>query len=178
MSETLTMLSEAMNLWHGIVIAVVTLLLQTCLLTAINYLLSRRMVHQNEQILKGVRLQAPRPSPAPYYPPAAEEVKETQTERDPPVSDLRYRHDSDTSSDSSDSSNSSPPIRQAIKDVNYTQVVFSAPRGLKNDSARDYENTKETTDYVNVNPKSYTTNFWTFANPSVSEPVEYTQVAI
>ncbi|XP_012662052.1 uncharacterized protein C1orf186 homolog [Otolemur garnettii] len=124
------MLSEAMNLWQGIVIAAVTLFLQTCLLTAINYLLSRHM------------------------------------------------DDSDTSSDSSDSSDSSPPVHQATKDVSYTQVVFSAPGGLKNDSARDYENTKEATDYVNVNPKSYTTSFWTFANPSVSEPVEYTQVAM
>ncbi|KAL2770952.1 regulator of hemoglobinization and erythroid cell expansion protein, partial [Daubentonia madagascariensis] len=133
--------------------------------------------HQNEQILKEARLQAPKPSSARYHLPAAKEM-ETRPERDPPVSDPRYRNDSDTSSDSSDSSSSSPPARQATKDVNYTQVVFSAPTGLKNDSVLDYENIKEGTDYVNVNPKSHMPNFWTFVNPAVSEPVEYTQVAM
>uniref|UniRef100_A0A8C3WF10 Regulator of hemoglobinization and erythroid cell expansion n=1 Tax=Catagonus wagneri TaxID=51154 RepID=A0A8C3WF10_9CETA len=123
------MLVEEMKLWQGVVIAVVSLVLQACLLAAINYLLSRHM------------------------------------------------DDSDTSSDSSDSSESSPPTCQATKDVNYTQVIFSAPGGGRNDSVLDYENIKEATDYVNVNPKSHKPNFWTFVNP-VSEPVEYTQVAM
>uniref|UniRef100_A0A2K6GTQ0 Regulator of hemoglobinization and erythroid cell expansion n=1 Tax=Propithecus coquereli TaxID=379532 RepID=A0A2K6GTQ0_PROCO len=124
------MLTEDMKLWHGLVIAVVSIVLQACLLAATNYLLSRRM------------------------------------------------DDSDTSSDSSDSSSSSPLAHQAAKDVNYTQVVFSTPAGVKTESALDYENIKEGTDYVNVNPKSHTPNFWTFVNPAVSEPVEYTQVAM
>ncbi|XP_032322931.1 regulator of hemoglobinization and erythroid cell expansion protein isoform X2 [Camelus ferus] len=131
--EELMMLTEEMKLWHGVVMAAVSLILQACLLAAINYLLSRHI------------------------------------------------DDSDTSSnssDSSDSSDSSPPTHQATKDVNYTQVVFSAPGGRRNDSALDYENIKETTDYVNVNPKSHKPNFWTFVNPAVSEPVEYTQVAV
>uniref|UniRef100_A0A8D0W7T0 Regulator of hemoglobinization and erythroid cell expansion n=1 Tax=Sus scrofa TaxID=9823 RepID=A0A8D0W7T0_PIG len=123
------MLTEEMKLWQGVVIAVVSLVLQACLLAAINYLLSRHM------------------------------------------------DDSDTSSDSSDSSDSSPPTHQATKDVNYTQVIFSAPGGRRNESVLDYENIKETTDYVNVNPKSHKPNFWAFVNPA-SEPVEYTQVAL
>lgn len=64
------------------------------------------------------------------------------------------------------------------KHVNYTQVTFSDPGGLENDSALDYENMKEATDYVNVNPKSHKPNLWTFVNPAVSEQVEYTQVAL
>nr|KAF6414200.1 regulator of hemoglobinization and erythroid cell expansion [Molossus molossus] len=127
------MLTEDMKLWHGLVIAVVSLVLQACLLTAINYLLSRHM------------------------------------------------GDSDTSSESSYTSNracSSPPTCQATKDVNYTQVVFSDTGGLETESALDYENVKEETDYVNVNPKSHKHNFWTFVNPALSEPVEYSQVAM
>uniref|UniRef100_A0A8C6C0L2 Regulator of hemoglobinization and erythroid cell expansion n=1 Tax=Monodon monoceros TaxID=40151 RepID=A0A8C6C0L2_MONMO len=37
------MLTEEMKVWHGIVIAVVSLVLQACLLAAVNYLLSRHM---------------------------------------------------------------------------------------------------------------------------------------
>lgn len=62
--------------------------------------------------------------------------------------------------------------------MNYTQVVFSATGRLKNKSALDYENIKETTDYVNIDPQSHTYNSWTFVNPAVSEPVEYTEVAM
>uniref|UniRef100_A0A8B9XLZ4 Regulator of hemoglobinization and erythroid cell expansion n=1 Tax=Bos mutus grunniens TaxID=30521 RepID=A0A8B9XLZ4_BOSMU len=125
------MLAQVMEVWHGVVIAVVSLILQTCLLAVINYLLSRHM------------------------------------------------DDSDTSSDSSDSSNSSPPTTsQVTKDVNYTQVVFAAPGDRRNDSVLDYENIKEATDYVNVNPKRHKPDFWTFVNPAVSEPVEYTQVVM
>uniref|UniRef100_A0A8C6CS05 Regulator of hemoglobinization and erythroid cell expansion n=1 Tax=Moschus moschiferus TaxID=68415 RepID=A0A8C6CS05_MOSMO len=120
------MLTQVMEVWHGIVIAVVSLILQACVLSVINFLLSRHM------------------------------------------------DDSDTSSDSSDSSNSSPPTTcQVTKDVNYTQVVFAAPGDRRNDSVLDYENIKEATDYVNVNPKSHKSNFWT-----VSDPVEYTQVVM
>uniref|UniRef100_A0A8C8YVZ9 Regulator of hemoglobinization and erythroid cell expansion n=1 Tax=Prolemur simus TaxID=1328070 RepID=A0A8C8YVZ9_PROSS len=171
------MLTEDMKLWHGLVIAVVSIFLQACLLAATNYLLSRRMAHQSEQILKGARLQAPKPDSAHCHPPAAKEM-EARTERNPPVAEPHYRNDSDTSSDSSDSSSSSPLAHQATKDVNYTQVVFSTPAGLKNESALDYENIKEGTDYVNVNPKGHMPNFWTFVNPAASEPVEYTQVAM
>uniref|UniRef100_A0AC11B9N4 Regulator of hemoglobinization and erythroid cell expansion n=1 Tax=Ovis aries TaxID=9940 RepID=A0AC11B9N4_SHEEP len=125
------MLNQVMEVWHGVVIAVVSLILQACLLAVINYLLSRHM------------------------------------------------DDSDTSSDSSDSSNSSPPTTsQVTKDVNYTQVVFTAPGERRNDSVLDYENIKEATDYVNVNRKSHKPNIWTFVNPAVSEPVEYTQVVM
>uniref|UniRef100_A0A8C9CSF6 Regulator of hemoglobinization and erythroid cell expansion n=1 Tax=Phocoena sinus TaxID=42100 RepID=A0A8C9CSF6_PHOSS len=124
------MLTEEMKVWHGIVIAVVSLVLQACLLAAINYLLSRHM------------------------------------------------DDSDTSSESSGSSDSSPPTHQATKDVNYTQVAFSAPGRRRNDSVLDYENIKEATDYVNVKPKSHKPSFWTFVNPGVFEPVEYNQVAM
>uniref|UniRef100_H0WK66 Regulator of hemoglobinization and erythroid cell expansion n=1 Tax=Otolemur garnettii TaxID=30611 RepID=H0WK66_OTOGA len=176
------MLSEAMNLWQGIVIAAVTLFLQTCLLTAINYLLSRHMGFSSKESLTCSIHPSIHPSTNPHeHHPL---VFLSQDSGSPAglsflcPSDFIFSDDSDTSSDSSDSSDSSPPVHQATKDVSYTQVVFSAPGGLKNDSARDYENTKEATDYVNVNPKSYTTSFWTFANPSVSEPVEYTQVAM
>ncbi|XP_012615731.2 regulator of hemoglobinization and erythroid cell expansion protein [Microcebus murinus] len=171
------MLTEDMKVWHGLVIAVVSLFLQACLLAATNYLLSRHMAHQTEQMLKGARLQTPKPGSAHCQPPAAKEM-ETGTERSPAVADPRYRHDSDTSSDSSDSSSSPPLAHQATKDVNYTPVVFSTSAGLKNESALDYENIKEGTDYVNVNPKSHVPNFWTFVNPAVCEPVEYTQVAM
>ncbi|XP_062969728.1 regulator of hemoglobinization and erythroid cell expansion protein [Cynocephalus volans] len=174
------MLTDDMKLWHGLVIAAVSLFLQACILTAISCLLSRHMAHQSERILKEARLQAPRPSPAHDRPPAAKELKETRAERGTPVPDPQYRHDSDTSSDSSDSSDScssSPPTCQATKDVNYTEMVFSAPGGLKNESAPDYENIKETTDYVNVNPESHSVNFWTSVN-SASETVEYSQVAV
>uniref|UniRef100_A0A673T7I0 Regulator of hemoglobinization and erythroid cell expansion n=1 Tax=Suricata suricatta TaxID=37032 RepID=A0A673T7I0_SURSU len=127
------MLTEDMKFWQGLVIAMVSLILQTCLFAAVNYLLSRRM------------------------------------------------DDSDTSSDSannSDVSGSSPVACQATKDVNYTQVVFSTPGGLKNKPALDYEDIKETTDYVNVNPKSHRPNFWTSVSPDDSESVEYTQVVM
>lgn len=70
----------------------------------------------------------------------------------------------------------SPP--KVTKDVNYTQVVFAAPGDRRNDSVLDYENIKEATDYVNVNPKRHKPDFWTFVNPAVSEPVEYTQVVM
>ncbi|XP_024649565.1 regulator of hemoglobinization and erythroid cell expansion protein isoform X2 [Macaca nemestrina] len=130
MSKELIMLTEVMKVWHGLVIAVVSLLLQACLLIVINYLLSRQI------------------------------------------------DGSDTSSDSSDSSCSSPPACQDTKDVDYTQVIFSAPEELKNDSALDYENIKEITDYVNVNPESHKPNFWYFVNPALSEPAEYNQVTM
>ncbi|XP_039083517.1 regulator of hemoglobinization and erythroid cell expansion protein [Hyaena hyaena] len=170
------MLTEDMKFWHGLVIAVVSIILQTCLFAAVNYLLSRHMANESERILKGARLQAPWPSPAHRQPCAAKE--ETQGA---PVPESRCRRDSDTSSDSSSSSDvsgSSPATCQATKDVNYTQVVFSTPGGLKNECALDYENIKETTDYVNVNPKSHRPNFWTFVNPADPESVEYTQVAM
>ncbi|MBV98443.1 hypothetical protein ESR_10117, partial [Eschrichtius robustus] len=182
------MLTEEMKVWHGVVIAVVSLVLQACLLAAVNYLLSRRMAKENERILKKARLQVPRPSPAHYCPPAAKEMKETRAERSTPVPEPRYLpwethqkknsfyftlDDSDTSSDSSDSSDGSPPTHQATKDVNYTQVVFSAPGGRRNDSVLDYENIEEATDYINVKPKSHKPSFWTSVNPGVFEPVEY-----
>ncbi|XP_047560921.1 regulator of hemoglobinization and erythroid cell expansion protein isoform X1 [Lutra lutra] len=217
------MLTEDMKLWHGLVIAVVSLILQACLFAAIGYLLSRHMAKESERLLKGARLQAPNPSPAHHQLlPAKEKTPSTS------VSEPRYRHglcislphlalrgwlclslfpssfhcvhplltppgspwknsfyfsldDSDTSSgssDSSDSSGSSPPACQAMKNMNYAQVVFSVTKELKNESSLDYENIKETTDYVNVNPKSHKPNFWTFAKPADSEPVEYTQVAL
>ncbi|XP_019608012.2 regulator of hemoglobinization and erythroid cell expansion protein [Rhinolophus sinicus] len=175
------MLTEDMKLWQGLVIAVVSLILQACLLTVVNYLLGRHMAKENERLLKRARLQVPRPSPAHHHSPAAQEMKETRAERSTPVSEPRYRDDDDTSSDSSDTSDSSsgsPPTCQATKDVNYTQVIFSATGGRKNESAPDYENVKEATDYVNINPKNHEHNLWTFVNPAVSEPVEYTQVAM
>lgn len=173
------MLNQVMEVWHGVVIAVVSLILQACLLAVINYLLSRHMAKENERILKGARSQAPSFSPADCSPPAAKERKETRAERNVLVPEPRYRHDSDTSSDSSDSSNSSPPTTsQVTKDVNYTQVVFTAPGERRNDSVLDYENIKEATDYVNVNRKSHKPNIWSFVNPAVSEPVEYTQVVM
>uniref|UniRef100_A0A8D2DW18 Regulator of hemoglobinization and erythroid cell expansion n=1 Tax=Sciurus vulgaris TaxID=55149 RepID=A0A8D2DW18_SCIVU len=119
------MLTEEMKLWHGLVIAVLSLLLQICLLIALNYLLSRNI------------------------------------------------GDSNTSSDSSVSSAILPSTFQAIKDVSYTPVVFSAP-----ESVLDYENIKEATDYVNVTPENHKPNFWTPVNAAFSEPVEYTQVAV
>ncbi|XP_059944412.1 regulator of hemoglobinization and erythroid cell expansion protein [Mesoplodon densirostris] len=167
------MLTDEMKVWHGVVIAVVSLVLQACLLIAVNYLLSRHMAKENEQILKRARLQVPRPSPAHYSPPAAKETRETRAERSTPMPKPRYPNDSDTSSDSSNSSDTSPPTHQATKDVNYTQVVFSAPEGRRNDSVLDYENVKEATDYVNVKPKSHKPSFWTSVNPGVFEPVEY-----
>lgn len=62
---------------------------------------------------------------------------------------------------------------KATKDVNYTQVVFSAPGGQRNDSVLDYENIEEATDYINVKPKSHKPSFWTSVNPGVFERVEY-----
>lgn len=169
----------AMELWHGIVIAVVSLVLQACLLTVTGYLLSLRIGQQSERMLKEARLQAHGSGPAPQPPPASKEITETWTERSTPVSAPCYRRESSTSSDSSDSSDSmdsSPPSCQVTTDVHYTQVVFSTPGGLNKDFALDYENMKEATDYVNVNPQSHKPNFWAFSNPTVSEPVEYTQV--
>ncbi|XP_030743673.1 regulator of hemoglobinization and erythroid cell expansion protein [Echinops telfairi] len=120
-----------MKVWHGLLFAAVSVFLQTCLLMALNWLLSRR------------------------------------------------REDSDTSSDdSSDSSDSSPSSHQAPRDVNYAQVVFPASRGLKSESALGYEDVKEATDYVNVNPQGHKGNIWTFVNHAASESVEYTQVAV
>ncbi|XP_024428609.2 regulator of hemoglobinization and erythroid cell expansion protein isoform X1 [Desmodus rotundus] len=154
------MLTENMKLWHGLVIAMVSLVLQACLLVAINCLLSRHMAKKNEQLLKRARLQAPRPSPSQHHSPASQKM-ETRAERSTPVSEPHYRHGSDTSSDSSDTSDSassSPPTCQATKDVNYTQVVFSATGGRRNKSALDYENIKEATDYVNVSARSHKHN--------------------
>ncbi|KAF5916551.1 regulator of hemoglobinization and erythroid cell expansion protein [Diceros bicornis minor] len=175
------MLTEDMKLWHGLVIAGVSLILQACILAAITCLLGRHMANESERTLKKARLQAPRPSPACQHPAAAKEMKDAPAERSTPTSEPRYRHDSDPSSessDSSDSSDSSPPTCRATMDVNYAQMIFSDPGGIKDDSALDYENVKEATDYVNVNPKLHSPNFWTFVNPAVSEPVEYTQVAM
>lgn len=175
------MLTEELKLWHGLVIAVVSLILQACLFAIINYLLSRHLAKENEQLLKRARLRVLRPNPAHSHSPAAQEMKETPAERGTPVSEPRCRDDSETSSDisdTSDNSSSSPPTGQATKDVNYTQVVFSATGRQKTESAPDYENVKEATDYVNINPKSHKRNLWTAVNPAVFEPVEYTQVAM
>ncbi|KAM9212582.1 regulator of hemoglobinization and erythroid cell expansion protein [Dugong dugon] len=172
------MLTESMMVWHGLVIAAVSLLLQTCLFAVINYLLNMHMAKKNEQILKAAKLPAPQPSPAHQHPPAAKETEGTPAERSIPVSDLRDRHDTSITSDSSDSSENSPSRCQAPKDVNYAQVVFSATGGLESESALDYENLKEATDYVNVNPKGHKSNFWTVVNRDASEPVEYTQVVV
>ncbi|XP_053523974.1 regulator of hemoglobinization and erythroid cell expansion protein isoform X2 [Artibeus jamaicensis] len=169
-----------MKLWHGLVIAVVSLVLQACLLAAINYLLSRHMAKKNEQLLKRARLQDPRHSPAQHHSPAAQK-KETSAERSTPVSEPHCRNDSDTSSDSSEASDSAsilPPTCQTTKNVNYTQVVFSATGGRKNKSALDYENIKEATDYVNVNPRRHKHNFLNPVNPAVSKPVEYSIAAL
>ncbi|XP_025710944.1 regulator of hemoglobinization and erythroid cell expansion protein isoform X2 [Callorhinus ursinus] len=217
----LIMLTESMKLWHGLVIAVVSLVLQACLFAAISYLLSRHMAKESERILKGARLQAPRPSPAhhqllavkeetPGIPASEPHYKQLgrrtrlpftqwkwllpQQDNSPSLLTPPRSHcfpgknsfyfsldDSNTSSDSSDSSessDSSSPACQATQDMNYTQVVFSTPGELKNESALDYANIKETTDYVNVNPKSCKPNFWTFVSPDDSELVEYTQVAM
>ncbi|XP_044122287.1 regulator of hemoglobinization and erythroid cell expansion protein [Neovison vison] len=173
------MLTEDMKLWHGLVIAAVSLILQACLFAAIGYLFSRHMAKESERLLKGASLQAPNPSPAHHQPLAAKEETPSTSVSEPHY--RRYKHDSNTSSGSSDSSNSSgssSPTCQATKNMNYAQVVFSATKGLKSESSLDYENIKETTDYVNVNPKSHKPNFWTFAKPADSEPVEYTQVAL
>ncbi|KAM5144634.1 regulator of hemoglobinization and erythroid cell expansion protein [Callospermophilus lateralis] len=160
-----------MKLWHGLVIAVLSLFLQICLLMALNYLLSRNIAHQSERILKEARIQVRERSPSPRPFPLA---KETWKEPAP-----QYRHESNTSSDSSISSVSLnnpatlPSTFQAIKDVNYTPVVFSAP-----ESVLDYENIKEATDYVNVNPEKPKPKIWTSVNASFIDPVEYTQVAV
>ncbi|KAF6075720.1 regulator of hemoglobinization and erythroid cell expansion [Phyllostomus discolor] len=168
------MLTEDMKLWHGLVIAIVSFVLQACFLAAINYLLIRHLAKKNEQLLKRARLQDPRSSPAQHHSPAAQhhspaaqhhlpaaQKMETRAERSTPVSEPHCGNDSDTSSDSSDTSDSassSTPTCQTTKDVNYTQVVFSATGGRKNKSALDYENIKETTDYVNVDPRSHKHN--------------------
>ncbi|KAK2086390.1 hypothetical protein P7K49_035815 [Saguinus oedipus] len=43
MSKELVMLTKVMELWHGLVIAAVSLFLQACILIAFSYLLSRHM---------------------------------------------------------------------------------------------------------------------------------------
>ncbi|XP_070253480.1 regulator of hemoglobinization and erythroid cell expansion protein [Myotis yumanensis] len=175
------MLTEAMQLWHGLVIAFVSLVLQACLLAATYYLLSRHMAKENEQLLRRSRLWAPRPSPAHHHSPAAQETKETGAKRSTPARESRYRNNCHTSSESSDTSDSaghSPPTGQATRNVNYTQVVFPATGRLEDTSALDYEDIEDMTDYVNVDPKSHKHNFWTFVNPAASEPVEYSQVAM
>ncbi|XP_004685333.1 PREDICTED: uncharacterized protein C1orf186 homolog [Condylura cristata] len=166
---------QKMELWHALVIAAVSVSLQAGLLVVIYYLLSRRLARHSENILKEVRPQDVMPSPADQPPPGAQV---TQAERSTPESDLHYRHDSDTSSGSSSSSGSSPPTCQGIKDMNYTHVVFPDPERLKTESTLDYENIKEDKDYVNMNPQICKPTVWTFVNPAVSEPVEYTQVAM
>ncbi|XP_036200823.1 regulator of hemoglobinization and erythroid cell expansion protein isoform X1 [Myotis myotis] len=111
------MLTEGMQLWHGLVIAFVSLVLQACLLTAIYYLLSRHMAKENEQLLRRSRLWAPRPSPAHHCSPAAQETKEMETgaESSTPARESHYRNNCHTSSESSDTSDStghSPPTCQ------------------------------------------------------------------
>ncbi|XP_006888052.1 PREDICTED: uncharacterized protein C1orf186 homolog [Elephantulus edwardii] len=165
-----------MKVWHGLVIALVSLILQASLFATIDYLINRHMARVSGRISKAATVPTPEPSPAQHHPPAIKEIKGIPTERSTPAPDLRYRHGSDTSSDSSDSSDSSPSRYKGPSEVNYTQVVFATSGGLKSESTLDYENVKETTEYVNVNPKSHKTNFWTFANHAASEPVEYTQV--
>lgn len=178
------MLTEGMQLWHGLVIAFVSLVLQACLLAAIYYLLSRHMAKENEQLLRRSRLWAPRPSPAHHCSPAAQEAKETKetgAESSTAAQGSRYRNNCHTSSESSDTSDSaghSRPTGQATRNVNYTQVVFPATGRLENTSALDYEDIEDVTDYVNVDPKSHKHNFWTFVNPAASESVEYSQVAM
>ncbi|XP_036298216.1 regulator of hemoglobinization and erythroid cell expansion protein isoform X2 [Pipistrellus kuhlii] len=112
------MLTDDMKLWHGLVIAMVSLVLQACLLAAIYYLLSRHMAKENEQLLRRSRLWAPKPSPARHRSPAAQETKEMketkepEAERSTPAWEPRYRNNCNTSSESSDTSDStgrSPP---------------------------------------------------------------------
>ncbi|XP_021098094.1 uncharacterized protein C1orf186 homolog [Heterocephalus glaber] len=135
-------------------------------------------------MLKEVRLEARGSRSVHQPPPAAKETTETWIERSTRVSVPRYGRESGTSldssegTDSSDGTDSAPPTGQVINDVNYTQVVFSTPGGRSREPALDYENMKEATDYVNVNPQSHKHSFWAFSNPAVSEPVEYSQVVI
>ncbi|VTJ56070.1 Hypothetical predicted protein [Marmota monax] len=131
LSQKLIMLTEEMKLWHGLVIAVLSLFLQICLLMALNYLLSRN-------------------------------IDESNTSSDSSVSSVSLNNPATL-----------PSTFQAIKDVNYTPVVFSAP-----ESVLDYENIKEATDYVNVNPEKPKPKIWTSVNASFVDPVEYTQVAV
>ncbi|XP_048214202.1 regulator of hemoglobinization and erythroid cell expansion protein [Perognathus longimembris pacificus] len=173
--ETLVTNFQQMELWHGIVVATVSLFLQAGLLLAITHLLTRHIAYQSERILKETRLQAQWPRSAHHYPPAAKETKEIWTGQDTPGPAPCFKRDSRISSDSLDIV---PPTCQDTKGVNYTQVVFSANGGQKKDPAWDYEDIKEATDYVNVNPQGHKPSFWTVLKPAVSDPVEYTKVAM
>ena len=55
-------LNREMKVWHGVVIAVVSLVLQACLIAAVNYLLSRRMGNWLNILFPPGSLQGPLPS--------------------------------------------------------------------------------------------------------------------
>ncbi|XP_068015750.1 regulator of hemoglobinization and erythroid cell expansion protein [Melanerpes formicivorus] len=82
---------------------------------------------------------------------------------------------SETSSETSEESGSSSACPQGScsgENLNYTSLIFPGG-GCGPGSPRDYENTRAGLDYVNVDPKSKTVNFW-----PCSSSVEYTQVKL
>ncbi|XP_075766481.1 regulator of hemoglobinization and erythroid cell expansion protein isoform X2 [Pelodiscus sinensis] len=88
--------------------------------------------------------------------------------------------DSDSSSDSAESSDSSPSSRQCPRseqEIDYTSLVFQAA-GHSASNTGDYENMKTGADYVNVDPKKRTVDFWPCLSPVASAPIEYTEVKL
>ncbi|XP_043859087.1 regulator of hemoglobinization and erythroid cell expansion protein [Dromiciops gliroides] len=176
------MASMNVELWHIILIEVTAFLLQAALLLVLYILLRRQIANHCGQMVKAIsaQVQAPKKPEGNNDTPALEK---TGSKRNVPGPALSYRDangsDSDSSSDSSDSSESYPPAStsKALKEINYSTLVFPATGCRKTLSPEDYENIKAAGDYVNVDPKKCKINAWNF-NCSFSEPVEYTEVAM
>ncbi|XP_051852721.1 regulator of hemoglobinization and erythroid cell expansion protein [Antechinus flavipes] len=173
--------SLQVELWHVMLIEVLAFFLQAVLFLLLYILLSRKIANYHGQVVKAARTQTPAP-------------KKPKDKNDSPPSKKRgskklsgsaltYRDDSidgDSSRDSFDNSeNCSPPSSSKTpEDVNYSTLVFPATGYKMTLSSNDYENTKATDDYVNVDPKKSEFNTWDFNHAFSSEPVEYAEVAM
>ncbi|XP_075766480.1 regulator of hemoglobinization and erythroid cell expansion protein isoform X1 [Pelodiscus sinensis] len=63
------------------------------------------------------------------------------------------------------------------QEIDYTSLVFQAA-GHSASNTGDYENMKTGADYVNVDPKKRTVDFWPCLSPVASAPIEYTEVKL
>ncbi|XP_027550841.1 regulator of hemoglobinization and erythroid cell expansion protein [Neopelma chrysocephalum] len=170
MSTSETPHQENDLLWIFVIISAVTLLLYALLLLSLYFMLSRKIA-QHSHGMQGSSSPVAQPTPDPT--PSAGGAKAQQPAP-------AYAGSSDTSSDTSSDSSDSPSCPQGQGsggNINYTSLVFPG-KGRGAESAKDYENMKTGTDYVNVDPKKKKAHLWPCSSPVASKPVEYTEVKL
>ncbi|XP_068774719.1 regulator of hemoglobinization and erythroid cell expansion protein [Struthio camelus] len=162
--------------WVLAAVCAVTVILHALFLAALYLMLSRKIERLGGGSGPAAKPErpptpAPTPTPTPAPAPAGEAARRAA-----------YAGSSDTSSETSDDSDSGSPGRQGPRSeesLSYTSVRFAARgRGPAAAAARDYENVKTGTDYVNVDPKKKKADFWACSSPVAAKSVEYTEVKL